>query len=310
MTAQRRFIGWIVCFVFLPGILQAGSEKRLRRALDWPTVDLSGYERVFVEDCEVTDPEAPERKIQDLVKTVPARLADYIDYAIDRDLFPEVLRRAPKNSESGVVLRVNVTRYKPGSFTARWLVAGTSSANFEFDVTLIDAQTGNTLQTFSETRSFNWGGLTARSITLIEERAAVELGAYLSLSKGMEPEAVLARLRMPFDGDGPPEIPHGTVYIMRPQGMVGGANRFRVGIDDVTIGESKRNTYHMAYVAPGEHRVWWGRDKWQRDTAVTIESGKDYYFQAMGLKEIPPAKALKKLKDCRLIRTMDLTDRP
>lgn len=296
--------------VVLGGLAQAGEKKRLNRALDWPLVDLERYDRLFVEDCTISDPEAPERKIQDLVETVPGRLADYIGYAIDRDVFEKVERRGPKKNEDGLVLRVELTQYKPGSQVGRSLLAGTSAARLHLIVHLIDATTGDELHAFPEERNFNWGGAVGgRSITLIEERAGAEIAAYLMLAKGLEPDAVLARLRMPYEGDGPPETPHGTIYILRPQGAVGAASRFRVGVDDITAGESKRKTYHVIYVAPGEHQVWFGGDKWRKDKPVTVEAGKSYYFQAMGLKQMPEAKGAKKLDECRLVRRIDLTDR-
>jgi len=47
--------------------------------------------------------------------------------------------------------------------------------------------------------------------------------------------------------------------------MVGAASRFRVGIDDMTLGESKRKRYYVAYVPPGKHKVWAGNDKNKKD---------------------------------------------
>ena len=289
---------------------QGDEKKRLNRALDWPLVDLSRYDRLFVEDCEVTDPEAPERKIQDLVRTVPGRFADFIGYGIDRDVFEEVHRRSPKKNEDGLILRVELTRYRPGSQVGRSLMVGASSANLHIIVHLIDTASGEEIHSFSEERDFNWGGfIGGRSITLMEERAGAEIAAYLMLAKGMTPDDVLAKLRLPYEGDGPPEVPHGTIYILRPQGAVGAAARFRVGVDDVTAGESRRNTYHVIYVTPGEHKVWQGGDKRRKEKPVMVEAGKSYYFQAMGGAQMPEQKGKKKLEQCRLVRRIDLTDR-
>ena len=286
----------------------AKEKKRLRRALEWPTVETSSYSRVFVEDCRVTDPKAGERKIQNLVEEVPKRLADYIAYAIDEELYPEVERRAPEPGEEGLLLRVELTQYKPGSQTARWLMAGTSAARLDLEVFVIDAASGETLTTFTEDRNFNWGGMVGmRSITLMEEKAGTELAAYLSLCKGASPDAVIAKLKLPDEDDEAPEGPHGTIILMRPQGMVGAAVRFRIGVDDITVGESKRNSYHMVWVAPGPHKVWAGSDKKKRYKDVDVVAGETYYFQAMGLKQMPTQKAEKKLNDCKLVRTVDAT---
>lgn len=286
----------------------AKEEKRLRRALEWPRADTTAYSRVFVEDCEVTDPKADERKIRNLVEEVPERLADFIAYAIDEEVYPEVERRSPEPGEEGLLLKVELTQYKPGSQTARFLMAGTSAARLDLKVHLVDAASGETLTTFTEDRNFNWGGMIGmRSITLMEERAAIELAAYLSLCKGESRESVLAKLKMPDEDDAPPEVPHGTLVFMRPQGMVGAAARFRIGVDDITLGESRRNSYYKVYLEPGPHRVWAGSDKKKRYNEFEVDAGGVYYFQQMGLKQMPAAKGEKKLQDCELVRAIDAT---
>ena len=45
-------------------------------------------------------------------------------------------------------------------------------------------------------------------------------------------------------------------------------------------------------------------DKKRKKKPVAVEAGKSYYFQAMGLKQMPEAKGVKKLEECRLIRTI------
>jgi hypothetical protein len=189
------------------------------------------------------------------------------------------------------------------------MMAGTGSAHLDLEATLIDAATGEELTSFTEKRNFSWGGAYggSRSITLMEEKAATEIAAWLSLCKGQTRDEVLANLKMPDEDDAPPETPHGTIYILRPQGFVGGAARFRIGVNDVTLGESKRNTYHMAYVPPGTHRVWLGGDKKKKGPEVQVEAGESYYFMAMGMKQIPAKKAVKKLEQCALVRAIDMT---
>lgn len=286
----------------------AGAERRIRRALDWPLVDLAAYDTVFVEDCRVTDPKAAERKIQDLLEEAPARMAGYIAASIDDELWPTVERRAPTPGETGVVLRVELTQYKPGSEVARALLAGTGSAHLDLAVTVLDAATGRELASWAEERNFSWGGIYGgtRGITLMEEKAAIELGAWLSLAKGLDADEVAARMR-DLEPEGPPDRPHATLYLMRPQGFVGGAARFRVGVDDVEAGSSRRNTYFVLYLTPGEHRVWMGSDKKKRYKPLTVEAGKSYYWDAMNRKLFPEDKGEKKLGDCKLVRTMDLT---
>ena len=76
--------------------VQASEGDRLQRAMDWPAVDLAKYERLYIEDVQVTDPEAAERKVQDLVQTVPQRMANLIMFSVDPDLWESVERGSPK----------------------------------------------------------------------------------------------------------------------------------------------------------------------------------------------------------------------
>lgn len=299
----------IVLAAVLPAGVTAGEGKRLERALSWPVVDLSAYDKLFIEDCRITDPAAAERKIQDLLETAPKRMADYIAFSVDREAYRGVERRPARPGESGLIVRVELPQYKPGSASARFAVGmGAGSAHLDVTVHLLDAGTGSELVSFTEERDFGWGGVYggSRGITLMEEKAAKEIAAYLSLRKGIEESVVLSRMKVADEVE-PPEVAHGVIYVMRPQGFVGGAARFRVGIDDVTLGESKRNSYHLVYAPPGQHKLWWGQDKRQKATPLLVEAGKTYYFEAMGMKQIPAKKGENNLGECELLRTIDLT---
>lgn len=63
----------LIALCFVVSTVYAGEGDRLQRALDWPKVEPAGYERLYIEDARVTDPEAPERKRQQLVESVPER---------------------------------------------------------------------------------------------------------------------------------------------------------------------------------------------------------------------------------------------
>ncbi len=299
---------WIVVILLVPVTALCDEGDRLQRALDWPKVDLQSYDAVFVEDVLVTDPMGPERKNQEMLKTVPARMANFISFSLDTDLFGEVHRRSAEPGENGLIVRVELPQYKPGSAAARTLLVGTGSAHLNIKATLLDAGSGAELDSFTEDRTFAWGGLYGgtRGISLMEENAAKEIAAWLALGKGEDPDAILEKMKS-VAVQGPPEAEHGTIYILRPQGMVGAAVRFRVGIDDVTLGESKRKRYHVAYVTPGKHKVWAGNDKKQRGPEITVEAGGVYYFMAMGMKQMADKKGENKLKECKLAREVDLT---
>jgi hypothetical protein len=288
--------------------VSASEGDRLQRALDWPTVNLENYDNLYIEDVKITDPLAAERKIRNLVETAPKRMANFIAFSVDKDLFPAIHRKSPEPGAEGLIVRVNLPQYKPGSAAARTLLAGTGAAHLNIEVILLDASSGSEIAAFTENRTFAWGGLVGgtRGITLMEENAAKEIAAWLSLGKGVDHKTILSKMKNVAVA-GPPEKPHGTIYILRPQSMVGGASRFRVGINDMTIGESKRKRYYLIYVPPGEHQVWWGSDKKKKRKPVTVEVGGEYYFEAMGMKQIPSRKGENKLKQCKLSREIDYT---
>ena len=200
----------------------ASENDRLQRAMDWPTVDLTEYERLYIEDVRVTDPEAAERKVQELVETVPQRMANLIMFSVDPDLWENVERGSPESGGKGLILRVELTQYKPGSAGARFTMIGTGAAHLNLRAALLDAASGQELTAFDENRTFAWGGFVgmSRGITLMEENASKELAAWIALGKGEEPEALLEKMKF-VALQGPPEAPHGTIYILRPQGMVG-----------------------------------------------------------------------------------------
>ena len=289
--------------------LHASENDRLQRAMDWPSVDITSYKRLYIEDVRVTDPKAAERKAKELVETVPDRMANLILFSVDPDLWEVVERGSPEPGDKGLVLRVDLTQYKPGSLGARATLIGTGSAHLNLRATLLDAASGQELAAFDENRTFAWGGFigASRGITLMEENASKELAAWLALGKGEDPDALLEKMKF-VTLQGPPEEAHGTIYILRPQGMVGAAQRFRIGIDDLTIGQTKRKRYHLVYAPPGEYEVWNGGDKKRWKTRnVTVEDGGVYYFDATNMKPMSEKKGAEKLKKCRLAREIDLT---
>ena len=302
-------IAFLIALCLAASSAQASESDRLQRAMDWPTVDLTGYERLYIEDVRVTDPEAAERKAQELVQTVPQRMANLIMFSVDPDLWDDVERGSPESGDKGLILRVELTQYKPGSVGARSVMIGAGSAHLNLRATLLDAANGEELAAFDENRTFAWGGFIgmSRGITLMEENASKELAAWLALGKGEDPEALLEKMKF-VALQGAPDEPHGTIYILRPQGMVGAAQRFRIGVNDLTIGQTKRKRYHVVYAPPGEYEVWNGGDKkrWKVRN-LTVMDGGVYYYDAMSMKPMSDKKGAEKLEKCRLAREIDLT---
>lgn len=162
------------------------KATRDRHVAKWPKVDLTPYSILIVEDFPVTDPKAESRKRIDLLRTAPKRVADYVKVDVDPELFVEVRRGtlgAPV--EGALVVRAEITQYKPGSEMARTMMAGAGAARFDITVRLIDGATNRELVRFEDERSYAWGGAmgAAGGIETIERNVAHELSVYLRQCK-------------------------------------------------------------------------------------------------------------------------------
>jgi hypothetical protein len=166
-----------------------GKGERNRHVEKWPRVDLSAYSTLYIEDFAMADPKAAERSKEHLVATAPGRLAAQVAQSVPDDLFDKVLRGAPEEPVAGaLVLRGEITQYKPGSAMARGMIAGAGAARMDFAVRLIDAASGAEVAGFADERSYSWGGVmgAAGGIETIEQNVAYELALYLARGKGRE----------------------------------------------------------------------------------------------------------------------------
>lgn len=164
-----------------------GKGERNRHIAKWPRVDLSDYSTLYIEDFSMADPKAGDRAKEHLVATAPGRLAAQLAQSVPDDLFDQVLRGAPEGPvEGALVLRGEITQYKPGSAVARGIVAGAGAARMDFAVRLVDAASGEEVAGFADERSYSWGGAmgAAGGIETIEQNVAYELALYLARSKG------------------------------------------------------------------------------------------------------------------------------
>lgn len=157
----------------------ASYEKSVGR---WPHADLSAYPVLALEDFVLTDPKIEKRNKKLQVLSAAQRVTDMVEREIEDGLFAEV-RREPLDPAGGgtVILRGEITRYKPGSRASRAMLIGTSNAYFDFKVTLIDAASGEELADFSGDRTWFWGGDMGESVGIeeMEESFAYELSLYL-----------------------------------------------------------------------------------------------------------------------------------
>lgn len=164
--------------------------KREEHIAEWPRVDLGAYSVLCIDDFRMADPKAGTRTKADQVTSAPERLAREVARALPDDLFDEVRRGSSDAAEEGmVVLRLEITQYKPGSRMARGMFAGAGSAHLDFTGHLVDAMSGEELATFSGKRTWGWGGARGQSFGIeeMEDNVAHEISLYLQRSKGHEP---------------------------------------------------------------------------------------------------------------------------
>jgi hypothetical protein len=164
------------------------DKKREANVARWPQIDLASYGTLFVEDFPMADPKAAARKKAYLVESAPQRLPDMVAKNVGPAAFTEVVRGTPPEARAGaVILRAKITQYKPGSETARLMVAGAGSAHLEMAAELIDARSGQSLVQLPIDRTWAWGGVlgASRGIEEMERNVAYELGLYLQRSRGM-----------------------------------------------------------------------------------------------------------------------------
>jgi hypothetical protein len=167
-----------------------GRGERERHLAQWPRVDLAAYSVLYVEAFEMRDPRAAERSKEYLVDTAPGRLASQLVQNLPEGLFEQVHRGTPGEAAvGGVVLRGQITQYKPGSAAGRAMLAGVGAARMDIAVQLVDAASGEELASFADERSWAWGGAmgAAGGIETIEQNLAYELALYLERSKGGAP---------------------------------------------------------------------------------------------------------------------------
>jgi hypothetical protein len=168
-------------------------DRRAAHIAKWPKVDLATYSELCVEPFVMADPKAERRKQEYLVESAPQRIAGLMLEELGNAAFTAV-RQEPKcgTPAATLVLRALVTQYKPGSDTARLLVAGAGSAQIELIVTLADATSGNRLVDLEAKGTWAWGGAlgAARGISDLEKNVAYEVASYLKQSRGVPLPAV------------------------------------------------------------------------------------------------------------------------
>ena len=161
-----------------------GGEKRIAK---WPRVELSGYSILVIEDFEVTDPKAAKRKKANLMMSAPNRVANFVQTFLAPGTFREVRREELEQpNEAALILRVELTQYKPGQGIVGGVAGLAWPARLDFTARLIDGGNSSVLATFSDERAGFWiEGFQFRSaIDFVEKVLAYELATYLERQTG------------------------------------------------------------------------------------------------------------------------------
>lgn len=83
------------------------------------------------------------------------------------------------------ILRGKFTQYKPGSDTARLMIAGAGAAHLEMELELVDGGAQSRLAALPVDRTWAWGGAAgaSRGIEEMEKNLAYELAIYLQRAR-------------------------------------------------------------------------------------------------------------------------------
>ena len=163
-------------------------KRRAAHLAKWPNVDLATFRALCLEPFVMDDPKAADRKPQYLVESAPQRIVNLVLEELGSATFAEVRQETVCSPTADtVVLRARITQYKPGSETARFLVAGAGSAQIELIVTLSDALSGKSLVEFEPKGTWAWGGFAGSAVGVsdLEKNVAYEVANYLKHMRGM-----------------------------------------------------------------------------------------------------------------------------
>lgn len=163
-------------------------DRRAKHIAAWPKVDLAPFTELCLEPFVMADPKAADRKQEYLVESAPQRIVTLLLEELGTAAFASVRQEASCAASPGAVtLRARITQYKPGSETARFMLAGAGSAQIEMIVTLDDATAAKRLVEFEAKGLWAWGGAagTSRGISDLEKNVAFEIASYLKQSRGV-----------------------------------------------------------------------------------------------------------------------------
>lgn len=162
-------------------------KRRAAHVARWPKVDLASYPTLCIEPFMMTDAKAEKVKQQYLVASAPQRITELMLEELGTTSFTVVRKDTScGDATDTVVLRARITQYKPGSDAARFMLIGAGSAQIEMIVSLVSAQSGQTLVEFEPKGTWAWGGALGAAVGIsdLEKNVAYEVASYLKSARG------------------------------------------------------------------------------------------------------------------------------
>ena len=124
-----------------------------------------------------------EAKARLASRNMPDLLVEVLD--TDERVFDKVLREPMQGRPGAIALQAIITTYKPGSKTARFMMAGAGKAKLQMVVRIVETDTGKEVISFPIKRTWAWGGGmgASKGIEDMDENVATELAMYLEKCK-------------------------------------------------------------------------------------------------------------------------------
>jgi hypothetical protein len=96
---------------------------------------------------------------------------------------------AARGLDHECVITGAITKYKPGSRVARFIIMGLGHASLEGTVTVTDGASGNSLMSAPFDKLWAWGGITGASkgMKQMETEASAQIAATVARAKGWSP---------------------------------------------------------------------------------------------------------------------------
>ncbi len=123
------------------------------------SVELAAYQQLEIKAEAKDGVPIRDDEMERLVNTIKAKINEREDIR-----FSHVCTGC--RLDSGLMMKLTVTRYEKGSAAARFFLAGLGQIHIDADITLVDIATGKELAKGHASKTFAWGGVYGGSTTI------------------------------------------------------------------------------------------------------------------------------------------------